>query len=391
MDQVVNNRDPQARAGCALAFGAIYSQVGGLAAGPLLKTTVNVLMSLGNDPHPVVYFHALSALSQVATSASLSYGPYVSSTLGLIFKLYMASTHEPEGGSLSNANLAGDLPAYQVLCQLIDALISVLGPELQEPNSTRNLVFNLAMDFWKEDDEGIQVEAIKCIQHFLMFGADSMDIPELVVGFRSHLLSSRRPLKMASINALYQLVQRDAFIMSKVGGDRLVEELFAMLDDDSAIDGVRNIILSWLQQTVLHNPSAWIDLCQRIMSRTTASQRVTEAASKTGGLQDDEAESLSVGMGGNQAAAGGPTSRWRTQLFSLRCLHQICILVARSGRREHVDLPFARQQKLQPSTLLVSRVPDLIKMAFTASAAYVTEIRLEGLVVLQDVIEVRAK
>ncbi|KAG9047376.1 hypothetical protein FS837_002429 [Tulasnella sp. UAMH 9824] len=391
VDQVVSNRDPQARAGCALAFGAIYSQVGGLAAGPLLKTTVNVLMSLGNDPHPVVHFHALSALSQVATSASLSYGPYVSSTLGLIFKLYMASTHEPEGGSLSNANLAGDLPAYQVLCELIDALISVLGPELQEPNSTRNLVFNLAMDFWKEDDEGIQVEAIKCIQHFLMFGANTMDIPELVVGFRAHLLSSRRPLKMASINALYQLVQRDAFVMSKVGGDRLVEELFAMLDDDSAIHGVRNIILSWLQQTVLHNPSAWIDLCQRIMSRTTASQRVTDAASKTGGLQDDEAESLSVGMGGNQAAAGGPTSRWRTQLFSLRCLHQICILVARSGRREHVDLPFARQQKLQPSTLLVSRVPDLIKMAFTASAAYVTEIRLEGLVVLQDVIEVFAK
>ncbi|KAG8913635.1 hypothetical protein FRC00_001953, partial [Tulasnella sp. 408] len=69
VDQVVSNRDPQARAGCALAFGAIYSQVGGLAAGPLLKTTVNVLMSLGNDPHPVVHFHALSALSQVATSA----------------------------------------------------------------------------------------------------------------------------------------------------------------------------------------------------------------------------------------------------------------------------------------------------------------------------------
>ncbi|KAG9014418.1 hypothetical protein FRB90_005311 [Tulasnella sp. 427] len=391
VDQVVSNRDPQARAGCALAFGAIYSQVGGLAAGPLLKTTVNVLMSLGNDPHPVVHVHALSALGQVATSASLSYGPYVSSTLGVIFKLYMASTHEPEGGSLSNANLAGDLPAYQVLCQLIDALISVLGPELLEPNSTRNLVFNLSMDFWKEDDEGIQVEAIKCIQHFLMFGANSMDIPELVVGFRSHLLSSRRPLKMASINALYQLVQRDAFVMSKVGGDRLVEELFAMLDDDSAIDGVRNIILSWLQQTVLHNPSAWIDLCQRIMSRTTASQRVTDAASKAGGLQDDEAESLSVGMGGNQAAAGGPTSRWRTQLFSLRCLHQICTLVARSGRREHVDLPVARQKKLQPSSLLVSRVPDLIKMAFTASAAYVTEIRLEGLIVLQDVIEVFAK
>ncbi|KAG9005771.1 hypothetical protein FRB90_010205, partial [Tulasnella sp. 427] len=347
VDQVVSNRDPQARAG----------------------RTLPRLIRLGSSRN--------FGESLVRT--------YVSSTLGAIFKLYMASTHEPEGGSLSNANLAGGLPAFQVLCQLIDALISVLGPELLEPNSARNLVFKLSMDFWKEDDEGIQVEAIKCIQHFLMFEANSMDIPELVVGFRSQLLSSRRPLKMASINALYQLVQRDAFVMSKVGGDRLVEELFAMLDDESAIDGVRKIILSWLQQTVLHNRSAWIDLCQRIMSRTTASQRVTDAASKAGGLQDDEAESLSVGMEGNQAAAGGPTSRWRTQLYSLRCLHQICTLVARSGRREHVDLPFARQQKLQPSSLLVSRVPDLIKMAFTASAAYLTEIRLEGLIVLQDV------
>jgi hypothetical protein len=43
---------------------------------------------------------------------------------------------------------------------------------------------------------------------------------------------------------------------------------------------------------------------------------------------------------------------------------------------------------LPVSGLLVSRVPDLIKMAFTASTAYVTEIRLEGLIVLRDVIEV---
>ena len=31
VDQVVNNRNPNGRAGCALAFGAIYSHVGGLA------------------------------------------------------------------------------------------------------------------------------------------------------------------------------------------------------------------------------------------------------------------------------------------------------------------------------------------------------------------------
>lgn len=180
--------------------------------------------------------------------------------------------------------------------------------------------------------------------------------------------------------------------MSKLGGDRLVEDLFGMLDDDSSVQGVRNVITSWLEQTVVHNPSAWIDLCQRIMSRTTASQHVADVAGRQN-QRDDEGESLSLGMSQDGTTGGRlhPMSRWRTQLFALQCLHQICTIVANGGRREHLDATFARSQGISTSGLLVSRVPDLIKMAFTASTAYVTEIRLEGLVVLRDVIEVRSQ
>lgn len=46
VDQVVSNRDPHGRADCTLEFSAIYSYLGGLAAGPLLRTIVNVLISL---------------------------------------------------------------------------------------------------------------------------------------------------------------------------------------------------------------------------------------------------------------------------------------------------------------------------------------------------------
>ncbi|KAI0717727.1 ARM repeat-containing protein [Cerioporus squamosus] len=383
VDQVVSNRDPHGRAGCALAFGAIHAHVGGLAAGPLLKTTVHVLMSLINDPHPVVHFWALSALARVIDAASLAYAPFVSSTLGLLFKLYMMESHEPDGGSLNHVNISGDLPTYQVVCQNIDAVITVLGPDIQESTRTRTLVLDLVHQFIDEEDDGICVEAIKCIQHFLMFAPDHVNVPDLVLRFRGYLSSSRRPLKLASINALYQLVQRDALSMSKLGGDQLVEELFAMLDDDSSVDGVRNVIASWLQQTVIYNPSAWIDLCQRIMSRTTASQQAADAATA-----DDEGQSLSVG---NSSSTGRPTSRWRTQLFALQCLHSICTVVGRSGRREHLDTTFARSQGIPVQGLLVSRVPDLIKIAFTAAAAHVTEIRLEGLTVLTDVIEIFAK
>ncbi|KIL59187.1 hypothetical protein M378DRAFT_27111 [Amanita muscaria Koide BX008] len=394
VDQVVSNRDPHGRAGCALAFGAIYSYVGGLAAGPLLKTTINVLMSLSNDPHPVVHFWALKSLATVINAASLAYAPFVSSTLGMLLKVYMVDSHEREGGTLLNANLSGDCPAYPVVCQIIDAVTTVLGPDIHESPRTRTLVLNLIKEFSLEDDEGVQVEAIKCIQHFLMFAPEYVDIPALVKQFRIHLSSSSRPPKLASINALYQLVQKDALVMSKLGGDRLVEDLFAMLDDDASVQGVRNVISSWLQQTVVHNPSAWIDLCQRIMARSNANQQATDATSNQS-LRDDEGESLATGTMDSTGPNRGEgtvhvTSRWRTQLFALQCLHRICTIVAESGRREHVDPVYARNIGMPMTSLLVSRVPDLIRMAFTASTAYVTEIRLEGLMVLQDVIKVFA-
>ncbi|KAI0063032.1 clathrin-coated vesicle protein [Artomyces pyxidatus] len=392
VDQVVNNRDPQGRAGCALALAAIYDHVGSLAAGPLLKTTVNILMSLSKDAHPVVHFWAMHSLSRVINAASLAYAPYVPSTLGMLFKVYVSPSHEPEGGTLANSNISGDLPAYQVACQIIDAVITVLGPDIQESTRSRTLILDLVHRLMSEEDEGIRVEAIKCIQHFLMFAPEHVDVPELITEFRTHLNSSRRPLKLASIHALYQLVQKDALLISKVGGDRLVEELFAMLDGDPSIEGVRNVISSWLQQTVVYNPSAWIDLCQKIMSRTTASQQATDAAAKTGAVFDDEGESLSVGMSNEGAAPGQTrlTSRWRTQLFALRCLHDICTIISRSGRKEQLDIAHARSLGIPVAGLLVSRVPDLIRMAFTASTAYVTEIRLEGLIVLRDVIEIFA-
>jgi HEAT repeat-containing protein 5 len=65
-----------------------------------------------------------------------------------------------------------------------------------------------------------------------MFAPEHANIPDLdlVKRFRNHLSSSHRPLKLAPINALYQLVQKDALAMSlKLGGDRLVEDLFGMI------------------------------------------------------------------------------------------------------------------------------------------------------------------
>lgn len=399
VDQIVGNRDPDARAGCALAFGSVYKEVGGLAAGPLTKTIVNVLMSLSNDPHPTVHYNALEALRIVVDSASLSYSPYVASTLGMLVKLYMLDTHEPEGGSAGSVNLRADLPAHQAVCRVVNALIGVLGPDLQESARVRSLVHCLLLEFSREADPGVLVESTKALQHFGLFAAQFVDVAAWIEQLRQQLTGKQRTLKLAATTAFYQLVQREALAMSRIGGDQLVEEFFAQLDEDPKLDGAREVILSWLQKTADLAPSGWIDLCQRIMSSAPNRQNASDAAAKgkelpslATMLQDEEAAAIDLGNDTNTVklnATGG--SRWRTQLFALRCLHQVFVTVRQAGKLEHFSTPPGAGEKGQASPqrrlLMSNRVVDLIRMAFTASTSANIEIRLEGLVVLRDVIE----
>ena len=72
--------------------------------------------------------------------------------------------------------------------------------------------------------------------------------------------------------------------------------------------------------------------------------------------RDDEGESLNAGHPQESKAddRGRLTSRWRTQLFALECLHDICTVVASSGRSEHLNSIVARNQGIASSGLLFS-------------------------------------
>jgi hypothetical protein len=372
VDYVVTNTLPTSRAGCALSLGSIFSHVGSLSAGPVLKTIIDLLTSLAGDPHPLVHFWAIHSLSKVVDAANLTFSPFQNGTLGLIVKLYWSDTHEPASGTTpQNVNPRAELPIYVALTSLLDAVVGVLGPELAEQETVQTLIQSLLECLEREEAEGTQVEAIKATQHFLIFCPNSIDLPKLVTSLRALLGSPRRPLKNAAINSVYQLVQRSALDMSKIGGNALVEDLFALLDDDPSVEGVRDTILQWLKQTVTTSPAGWIDLCQRIMLRSTAAKLIPQAQNDHGGMQFTDEESQGLGLG-NEATRRQATSRWRTQLFALECVHQIIVTLSAAGSSVR---------------LLAPRISDLIKMAFSASTSPAASIRLAGLQILSDVLK----
>ncbi|KAI7854364.1 armadillo-type protein [Circinella umbellata] len=443
VDLVVSNRDPDVRAGCALAIGYIYTHVGGMAAAPHLKTLFGILVSLSSDPHPVVHAWALEAIAMTVRAAGLMFSTYVNSTLGMVAKLYLSETHEPGSGSIavSNAGMSVGFSAYQEFGRIIYELIGTLGPELQASSKIRELCLNMVEELKLEPDERVNVEAIRCIQHFLMFAPHHLNTQELVPYLQGQIVSLHLPLKKAAVTCLYQLVQRDAELVFKAAQPGLDTELFKMLDTDPGLSDVKNVIKSWLKETALHEPSVWVNITKRILSGTNKPDGTTKNTttmadlnisssggsrggsfdgpndtSKSGGQDgfgdDDDDEDLEdddgAGFGDDDqqvdittsvADASGMTSRltvnveipprWRTQLFALQCLQRTIEIIASSGTREHFDLIYARARRQQAGfgDYLVFRVPDLIKLSFTAATAHVDELRLAGISLLRMVIE----
>lgn len=409
VDQVVNNRDPDTRAGSSLALGSIYSHVGGMAAGGHLKTLIGILLSLSSDPHPVVHFWALYALAKIIDSAGPMFSQYVSSTLGIIAKLYMADTHEPCGSTVGTTNVRLRLSAYQQFGKIIYGLIGTLGPELQTNPKVRSLCLNLMTELRNDDDQSVIVESIRCLQHFIMLAQQYVDLPRLVAFLQFQFSSMHFPLKEVAITCLYQLVQRNAKHVFEIATPGLDNQLFSLLDTDPKVDGVKDIVKSWLSQTALESPSSWVELCRKVMSRTGS---VASAGAPvepptldiTGDGGDEEGEGfgieqpsvINVGVQRRRSLEKKThlssdtmqiPPRWRTQLFALQCLHQVVEIVHASGDKDQFNLAIAKKGEQAGKDYLVLKVAELIKMAFTASTAVVGEMRLEGLKLLRDVIE----
>ncbi|EKV12223.1 Armadillo-like helical [Penicillium digitatum] len=391
VDTIVENREPNARAGCAAALGCIHAQIGGMAAGLHLKTIVGVLMSLCNDPHPVVHFWALGGLERVANSAGLTFSPFVSGSLGMLAQLYNADTHNEEAAALATSNLEMSFSTPVVLSRCVDSLINVLGPDLQDITKTRNLILTLLRQFQLEENPALVTESSKCLDHFSMYASSFVDIAAYVKRLQKELRASNFLMRDVAVRGLNNLMKRDASSVMQTVGQSLEDDIWLAFDEAPNNKSLKSMIQDWLQQTALTETEIWIQRCQNIMTKTRHKQEpvpTTAVQTTAADLPDDEvagfASAAGEGQGdtANEGISGQELLKWQTRNFAMSCLSELLATV------QEAILP---DSAIPAELALQKNVGDVVRMAFSASTANVIELRVWGLKIIDQVLTMFGK
>ncbi|KAI5860537.1 ARM repeat-containing protein [Durotheca rogersii] len=392
VDTIVSNREPTARAGCAMALGSIQAKVGGIGVGYHLKTITGILMSLCNDPHPTVHFWALEALAHSADAAGLGFSPYVSGTLGMVSQLYLSDTHHPEVSSAISMSLEMELSTTAAITRCLDSIINVVGPDLQDSTKSRELILALIGQLQSEEDILVQRESLACLEHLSLYAPGHMVFGDYVRTLQKYLNSEVPSLRDVAVDGLYNLMKRDSRDVLEAAEPGFEEQLWFVLDVSPDHDGIRNVIRNWLRQTALTDTGSWLARYQNVlkMTRPKAAEepRSTIKPSATIDLQDEEVAGFAAAAGAAKDEKDSASSsemeplRWQVRTFAMSCLNEIFVLINKD---------IAINGESQAQSVLQARIADVIRMAFSASTSSVLELRIWGLKIIGAVLRMFGK
>ncbi|OTA94498.1 hypothetical protein M434DRAFT_394646 [Hypoxylon sp. CO27-5] len=393
VDTIVSDREPSARAGCAMALGAIQAKVGGMGAGYHLKTITGILMSLCNDPHPTVHFWALEALADAADSAGLGFSPYVSGTLGMVSQLYLSDTHHSEVSSAISMSLEMELSTTAAITRCVDSLINVVGPDLQDSTKSRELILTLVGQLQSEEDVVVQRESLGCLEHLSLYAPGHMVFSDYVKTLQKYLNSEIPSLRDVAVDGLYNLMKRNSLDVLEAANPGFEDQLWLVLDVSPNHDGIRNVIRNWLRQTALTETGAWLLRCQNVLKMTRqkpAEERgnAVKRQTTTVDLQDEEVAGFAAAAGAAKDDKDAASSsemeplRWQVRTFAMSCLNDMFVLIAKD---------VATNGESPAQSALQARIADVIRMAFSASTSNVLELRIWGLKIIGDVLRMFGK
>ncbi|KAI9831955.1 MAG: hypothetical protein M1826_002683 [Phylliscum demangeonii] len=394
IEVIVSNREPNARAGCSVALGCVHSHVGSMAAGYHVKTILGVLLSLSDDPHPLVHFWALEALQKVVDSSGLSFSGYVSSTLGMLAQRYFVDSHNEETPALAFSNLEFEFPTMAITARCLDSLVNVLGPDLAEAKKVRDLIFTLVAQLQLEPDPLVVVGSLRCLEHISIYATRQIDYSAYVHSLQTHLEAAEVDVRDEAIDGLYNLMKLDVDRLIRSTRDGLEEQLWMTLDKSPGHACLQSVIKTWLRQTWHSDAGVWIQRCQRALNQTRAKLRPSTSSEVNKiaagpDLQDEEVAGFAATSNAEQEsstmAASGEQEllKWQVRAFAMECLSELLAAVAKEMASSAATSSAAEA--------IQAKVGDIIRMAFIASTAHVVQLRIWGLRIIYQILKMFGK
>lgn len=370
IDTIVDQNEPDIRAGCLAGLASVYRHIGTAADANNLSSAVQVMRSLCNDMHPLVHIHALDSLAVTISATGHVFAPHIVDTLYVIFRLFLSDSHQPGGGAYAKYAAVDTFIIRQRCGQVLHSIIGVLGPEIASNKASKFLCYGILEQLKHDREEMVVVEYLQCIHLIIMFDYEYIDLEFLVSYLCTRLASVDPQLKRIAANCLYQLVQKNVKDVLKFAGPNLLERLFQLLDHEVDLGEIVVVLHMLLANAPLDHLPPWIKVIQCILSKhnidNIGSFARSQEEDEEGNLQGDEMAEHSRRHQGN--------SRWRTQLVALQMLRRV----------------IARLQDSQISGLhhiaLLEKFGDLIKLAFAAATTPIETISLEGYGILHDLL-----
>uniref|UniRef100_A0A8C4XXI4 HEAT repeat containing 5A n=1 Tax=Gopherus evgoodei TaxID=1825980 RepID=A0A8C4XXI4_9SAUR len=409
-DKLKSARDVVSRTGHSLALGSLYRYLGGIGSTQHLNACVGILYTLSQDStSPDVQTWALHSLSLIIDSAGPLYHVHVEATLSLVVMLLLTVP-----------------PAYaevhQSLGRCLNALITMLGPELQGINtavSTLRSSCLLGCAVMQDNPDClVQAQAISCLQQLHMFAPRHVNLSSLVSSLCVNLCSSYLLLRRAVLACLRQLVQREAaevsehavafvkdcredftpgnvsIILSVSRPDifyinirevGLEGALLSLLDkelDQRLCQDIRETLNHMLTSVAVEKLSFWLKLCNDVLA-ASADMSFWQHGEEEGTKEDDDVLTSET----DERSHPFTNPKWSTRVFAAECVCKIISHCENAGRA-HFDITLAQERKQRDSRddFLVLHLADLIRMAFMAATDHSDQLRLSGLQTLLVVV-----
>ncbi|NXU59521.1 HTR5A protein, partial [Turnix velox] len=399
-DKLKSARDVVSRTGHSLALGSLYRYLGGIGSIQHLNACVGILYTLSQDStSPDVQAWALHSLSLIVDLAGPLYHVHVEPTLSLVLMLLL--TVPPAHAEV-----------HQSLGRCLNALITMLGPELQGSSLTvpalRSSCLLGCAVMQDNPDCLVQAQAISCLQQLHMFAPRHVNLSSLVSCLCVNLCSSYLLLRRAVVACLRQLVQREAAEVSEYAVALVKESredftpdvnireiglegaLLGLLDkelDERLCQDIKETLTHMLTSMAVEKLSFWLKLCKDVLAasadfNTVASLDTTQEEETAKG---DDASVLTSDSDERFHPFSNP--RWPTRVFAAECVCKI-ISQCESAGSAHFDITLAQEKKQRDSRddFLVLHLADLIRMAFMAATDHSDQLRLSGLQTLLIVV-----